>query len=560
MNDNQNAIILAQDIDVQDVDFESLENQLEADLENQIRDLDFLKEDRDKIADPESIGTTLVNVVWEQFINQVGAVAGDDFIKENRGLKLDLSRDAHIQTTENFEKGKIATHNTKIDYQQRYDDWQAQFEHNPDGSIKTHSTRSGREEANLVRGARKPYDAGRPAGSVEKGTDMDHTISAGEIIRDPAANAHLTEEQKISFANSESNLNEIDASLNRSKKDTPMTEWLDNPNKKGQKPSEIFDISEEEEKRLRAKDAEARQEYERIKTKGEERSIEAGKLSRKEEAFRIGGKTLRTALMVIIAAFVKKIAQKLIAWLRLKEKSLESFITQVKEAIHEFVANIKGTLLSAADAVVTTVATAIIGPVVSVIKKAFIFLKQGYKSIKDAIQYIKDNKNKNKPFSILMLEVGKIVVAGLTAGGALVLGEVIEKALISIPVFAFQIPLIGSLASILGLFFGALVSGIIGALALSLIDRAIVKCQIKLNEQQQFGKRNEILKKQGTLIVVAANNMGQVKEHAFNNMHQRHQMVSSEIKGSFESIIENSNSANDNKEELNGLLDDINRL
>lgn len=290
MNDNQNAIILAQDIDVQDVDFESLENQLEADLENQIRDLDFLKEDRDKIADPESIGTTLVNVVWEQFINQVGAVAGDDFIKENRGLKLDLSRDAHIQTTENFEKGKIATHNTKIDYQQRYDDWQAQFEHNPDGSIKTHSTRSGREEANLVRGARKPYDAGRPAGSVEKGTDMDHTISAGEIIRDPAANAHLTEEQKISFANSESNLNEIDASLNRSKKDTPMTEWLDNPNKKGQKPSEIFDISEEEEKRLRAKDAEARQEYERIKTKGEERSIEAGKLSRKEEAFRIGGK------------------------------------------------------------------------------------------------------------------------------------------------------------------------------------------------------------------------------------------------------------------------------
>lgn len=560
MNDNQNAIILAQDIDVQDVDFESLENQLEADLENQIRDLDFLKEDRDKIADPESIGTTLVNVVWEQFINQVGAVAGDDFIKENRGLKLDLSRDAHIQTTENFEKGKIATHNTKIDYQQRYDDWQAQFEHNPDGSIKTHSTRSGREEANLVRGARKPYDAGRPAGSVEKGTDMDHTISAGEIIRDPAANAHLTEEQKISFANSESNLNEIDASLNRSKKDTPMTEWLDNPNKKGQKPSEIFDISEEEEKRLRAKDAEARQEYERIKTKGEERSIEAGKLSRKEEAFRIGGKTLRTALMVIIAAFVKKIAQKLIAWLRLKEKSLESFITQVKEAIHEFVANIKGTLLSAADAVVTTVATAIIGPVVSVIKKAFIFLKQGYKSIKDAIQYIKDNKNKNKPFSILMLEVGKIVVAGLTAGGALVLGEVIEKALISIPVFAFQIPLIGSLASILGLFFGALVSGIIGALALSLIDRAIVKCQIKLNEQQQFEKRNEILKKQGTLIVVAANNMGQVKEHAFNNMHQRHQMVSSEIKGSFESIIENSNSANDNKEELNGLLDDINRL
>lgn len=561
MNDNENALSESYINENEQIDFDALENQLESELEEQMGDLELLKEDRDKISNPESLGTTVMNVVWEQFINQVGVVAGEDFIKENRGLKLDLSKDAHIQTTDNFAEGKIATHNTKIDYQQRYDDWQSNFEHNPDGSVKTHNTRTGKQEANLVRGARQPYDAGRPVGSTERGTDMDHTVSAGEIIRDPAANAHLTQEERIGFANSEANLNELDSSLNRSKKDTPMTDWLDTPNRNGQKPSEIFDITEELDQQLREKDAEARAEYERIKKEGEQRSIEAGKQSRKEEAFRMGGKAIRAALMGIIAAFVKKIAQKLIAWLRTKEKSLKTFIAQIKEAIHEFVANIKQTLITAGDAAATAIATAIIGPVVSMIKKAWIFLKQGYKSLKEAIHYIKDNKNKNKPFSILMLEVGKIVMAGLTAGGAIVLGELIEKGLMTIPIFAIQIPLLGSLANILGIFFGALIAGIIGALALSLIDKAIAKRQIKLNAQQQFDKKNEILKTQGELIVATANNMGKAKVDAYDSMKQRHQAAAESIKESVESIMNNdADIEGKNDEALNDLLDDINNL
>lgn len=54
-------------------------------------------------------------------------------------------------------------------------------------------------------------------------------------------------------------------------------------------------------------------------------------------------------------------------------------------------------------------------------------LKQGWKSLKDAAKYIKDPANKGKPIGILMMEVGKIIIAGMTATGALMLGEVIEK-------------------------------------------------------------------------------------------------------------------------------------
>jgi len=546
------------------IDFEELERQLELDLQEQFMDLAILEEDRKKISNPESLSSVMMNVVWEQFINQVGVVAGEDFIKENRGLKLDLSNDAHIQTTENFAQGKIATHNDKIDYQQRYDDWQSNFLHDENGNIITHPTRTGKREATLVKGARAPFDQGRRVGSAERGTDIDHTISAGEIIRDPEANAHLTREEQISFANSEANLSEMNANQNRSKGDLSMTDWLDNPNRKGQKPHEIFDISEEQDKQYREKDAEARREYDKVKEEGIEKSIIAGKQSQKEEAFRITGKALRSVIMGLIADLVKKIAQRLIKWLRSAEKNLNTFISQVKSAIMDFIHNLKQNLLTAGNTLLTTVATAIIGPVVSMIKKAWIFLKQGYKSLKEAINYVRDAKNNNKPFSILVLEVGKIVIAGFTAGGALILGEVIEKALMAIPAFAVQIPLLGSLANILGIFFGAVVAGIIGALALTLIDKVIAKKQLLLNEEQQFDTRNYIMAKQEELIAVAGVNVGMRKSEIMASINSRHSESASIIRDSVNIIMSENIDVDgqpiDNTNKLNNLLDDINNV
>lgn len=74
--------------------------------------------------------------------------------------------------------------------------------------------------------------------------------------------------------------------------------------------------------------------------------------------------------------------------------------------------------------------SAIYGPVVGAIQKVWMLIKQGGKSLKEAIDYVKKPENRKKSFGVLMLEIGKIVTAGLTAAGALVLGEVIEKSLI----------------------------------------------------------------------------------------------------------------------------------
>ena len=157
-------------------DFDKLEEKLQSELEFKLSELDILKENQEQIGNPDNLGKVVQDVVWEQFMNQVAIVAGENFIKENKGLTLDLRNEAHIQTTENFAKGKIAKHNTKINYQERYDNWQSNFKKDENGNIIYHTTRSGKKEATLVEGARKPFDRGRPTGSAENKTDMDHTM------------------------------------------------------------------------------------------------------------------------------------------------------------------------------------------------------------------------------------------------------------------------------------------------------------------------------------------------------------------------------------------------
>lgn len=530
-------------------DFDELEEKLQTQLEEELADMKFLIEEKEKIGSTDNLGNVIIEVVWEQFLNQVAVTAGEDFIRDNRGHHLDLRKEAHIQTSENFAKGKIATHNTEINYQERYDDWQANFVKDENGNVVTHKIRSGKKEPTLVKGARKPFDKGRPSGSVNKNTDMDHTVSTAEIIRDPAANAHMTKDDQIAFANSDANLNEMHSSLNRSKGDKSMTEWLDNPNANGQKPNEIFDISAEDEAKMRQKDVEAREEYEKQKKEGEKKSIEAGKKSRKEEAFRIGGKALRAVLMQLLAELIREIMAKLVKWFKSGKKALDTLLNSLKEAIYSFIANMKTHLIKSGNTVFSTVATAIIGPIFGTIKKVWIMLKQGWSSLKKAVNYIKNPANKCKPISILLMEVGKIVIAGLTGVGGLLLGEIIEKGLMTIPIFAFEIPLLGSLANILGIFFGAVVAGIIGAIAMNLLDKLLAKKQKQEVQEAKLNKGNKILSIQAQQKIISESILEYNKEKVQSSISNRHHHAAELMTDSFTNIMEdfvNLPSSNDN--------------
>lgn len=496
-------------------DFDELEKALEQELDAQTLDLELATKDREKIGNPESLAETVGNVVWEQFINQIGRGAGEEFIKQNKGLELDLSNDAHIQTTEKFAKGIFPSHNKEI-YEKRYKDWQANFQEDENHNIKMHSTRMGIEEATLAKGARKPFDKDRPKGSIERKTQMDHTVSAAEIIRDPAANAHLTREEQIAFANSEANLNEMPSSWNQSKGDKSMTDWLDNPNSKGQKPTETLDgLSDEKAQELREKNTVARTEYDRVKAKGEMRSVIDGRISQIKEG-------AKAVLFGLLASLLKNIMVKLLIWFKTGKRKLKEFLISIKNAIKEFFYNLrhnfKETLKTSSETFITTIVT----EVSDKIKKFWLFLKQGFKSLKEAVDYIMAPENKNKPFDILVLEVGKILVAGLSVAGAIALNEVIENALLSVPFFALQIPLLGTVASIISTFFSAIVMGIIGALAIRLIDKFIANKQKELANKKIIEAGNHVLNVQSKQIELAKQRTAYAKEKARTTINNRH--------------------------------------
>ena len=545
MNDNKNALLESEEAEDQseEFDFDELERQLEEGLEDSLSELKFLEEDKEKISNPENLGNAVMGVVWDQFVIQIGTVAGEDFIKENRGIRLDLRDEAHIQTTENFANGKIASHNTEIDYQPRYDDWQSNFKKDENGQvIKKIDKRSGTEKEVLIDEARKPYDKNRPKGS--KQVNIDDIVPVAEQVRDPATNAHLTLDERVAFGNSEINLNPMDASANQSKGDSTMSEWLDSE-RNGERPADRFDIDEAD---LREKDKAAREEYEKVKKEGEERSIKAGKKSQRNEAFRIGGKALRAAVMGLLAELVRNIISKLVSWLKSKEKNLKTFLGQVKTAIATFLRNVKQNLLTAGTTVASTVLSAIFGPVVGAIQKIWTLIKQGGKSVKEAIDYVKAPENRRKSFGVLMLEVGKIVMTGLTAMGALVLGEVIEKALMTFPVFAAEIPLIGSLANIIGIFLGAVVAGIAGALVMNLIDRLIAKKQKQEITERQIDKGNEVLAKQAQVIAVNQEQLRRQKAKTGEIIKARHEAAVEVMREATENIF--TEKKNDNAERL----------
>lgn len=550
-NDNavQKEVGSLNDQQGEELDFDELEEKLQGQLEEELGKMQFLAEENEKIGNPDNLGNVIMDVVWEQFLNQVAVTAGEDFIKENRGLHLDLRNEAHIQTTENFANGKIATHNTEIDYQKRYDDWQSNFQKDPNIKYKTsnyryneeqqvwekHDTRSDSWKKVLNKDARADFDKGRPTGKNTANTNMDHTVSAGEIIRDPGANAHMTHEEQVAFANSEKNLNVMDSAANQSKGDSTMSEFLDSE-RNGKKASERFNIDEEA---LRKKDAEARDEYEKQKKEGEKKSVEAGKKSQKEEAFRMGKSAIRAVLMQLLAELIREIIAKLVKWFKSAKKELSALLDSLKEAIHSFIGNMKQHLINAGNTLFTTVATAIWGPIVNTIKKVWMMLKQGWNSLKKAVEYIKDPANKGKPIGILMMEVGKIVIAGLTGAGALILGEVIEKGLMTIPIFAFEIPLLGSLANILGIFLGAVVAGIIGAIVINLLDKLIAEKREKEVQAEAIAKGNQIISTQHQIQIVNEVRLERDKDRIHTDISERHQSAASVMRDAYGNIMEN---------------------
>lgn len=538
MNKNENAY----DDASLDFDFDERERELEEELEKVFSDLEMLKEDKEKIGNPDALGKVVLEEVWKQFGNQIGL----DMTAETLIQKYDRE---HPETYE--EVGK------KVMQDERYKE-------------ATKEMKQKQQEGNL----RDEY-TGKNINQKDK-ANLDHTVSRKELYENKRRKqANIATED---LANKKENLNATNESLNKSKGKKSVQEMIGTReereaelHKQNERANQKIDESNmsETEKRL-AKEKNNKRLQDKLDANDElmkQKDAQARKAINKDIAKGVvketGKKAGKDALkaMAVQSLFdlLKEVMNGMIRFLKAKAKSFKVFLAEMKQAIKNFISKLSSFLRTGVTTAVGTIVSEIFGPVVSLFTKLASLIKQGFRSFGDAIAYLTNKENRDKSFSVKVAEVGKIIVAGLTAMGAIFGGELIEKTLIvAFPVLEkIKIPLLGSLANMMGLFFASMISGVIGAIILNLIDKAIAKQQKADNVYAQIEKGNDILNKQSELINLKERKLDRTKAATQESMRERNKQAevilrqtASEMKTSLDNIDKK-------KSDINRLLESL---
>jgi hypothetical protein len=547
MTKNKNAII-DEDIefDEEELSIEDIEANLQAELEMQLSDLSVLEEDREKIGNPDSLGKVILDEVWTQFGNQIG---------------LDMTNETLIQA---YNREHPEEYNKAIaDAIMQDEKYKAANE----------AMKQQHQEGTLV----DSY-TGKTMTASDK-PNLDHVVPRKELydnVRRKQANIDTAD-----LANKDENLAPTNESLNKSKKDKSNQQYVD---ERAQREETLRKQNESAHKKIdesNKSDVEKRLEHEKIDKRLQDKldadddlMMEADAKARKainkdiakgvakQTAKKAGKDALKAMAVAALFDLLKAIMNGLVRFFKEKHKSFKLFLTEMKESIKRFISHISSFVRTGASSLVGTVLSEIFGPVVSMFKKLASFIKQGVSTIVKAVHYLTNKENKDKPLSIKIAQVGKIVTVGLTAAGAIVGGELIEKALMQIPVMAVEIPLLGTLANITGMFLASLLMGIIGAVVINKIDQFIAKQQRNNNLNSQIDKKNEILETQDKLIDVKIQKMAKTKETASQSMFENREQALAIISEAMTTIHhENENEdGDDNDESLSKSADDLAKL
>jgi len=542
-NKNANQTIEIDNIET-DFDFEEVEGFLSKQLEESFSDLELLESDRETLSDPDSLGKTVLDEVWKQFGNQIG---------------LDMTNETLIQkyNREHPEQYKDIADSVMQD--QRYKDAKkAMKQQQQSGNLKDEYT-------------------GKDLKPNEK-ANLDHVVPRKELFenqRRKQANLDVAD-----LANKEENLKPTNESLNKSKgaksneeyvetreaREKILIEQNERANKKVDE-SNKYDVEkrlqkEENDKRLNDKldaDDNLMMQADKEARKAINKDIRVNVA--KEVGKKAGKDALKTMAISALFSLLKEIMNGLIRFLKQKSKSFKRFLSEMKESIKSFFSKILSVVQTGASTLIGTIVSEIFGPIVSLFKKLASLIKQGISSVIDAVNYLRDKRNKDKPFTVKVAQVGKIITVGLVGGSAIFLGEVFEKFLLTIPGMQIEIPLIGTLANMIGLFLSSLVSGLIGAIVLNLIDKFIAKKLKEQSDQNIIDIKNEIMNLQQVQLFVAENHLLKSKENAMNEISRNHAVSNYEMLQLLNTIFDKDNSNDSiNRDNINTNQSDLDKM
>lgn len=507
----------------ENLNYDELEKLLEEQFTMEFSNLEKLKLECKEISSPDKLGDVILDEIWDQFANQIG---------------LDMTSDTLLkQYNDKHPNSYTKEEGAKIMKDKRYTDANnAMKEKQKNGNLKDEYT-------------------GKTIKINEK-ANLDHVIPRKQIFEKPWRK--IADIETADLANKSENLAATNESLNKSKGAKSNSEYIKNRELREkelrnqvQRANEKIDkmnISDAEKRNLKAENNKRLNDKlaadSKKMLKAEKRAKKAiNKDIAKKASVRMANKAGKDAIkaMFVAALFgmLKEIMNALVRFFKSKKRSFDTFLDEMKNALHSFFGKIRDFIKVGIDSFVGSIVGEIIGAFAQKLKKLPNLIKQIFGSIRESISYLSNPESQSHSTEIKIAHISKIITSALVGVGAMFLGEYFEKYLLPLPGMGFEIKFLGTIANILGMFLASLLTGILGAIIINGIDQFISRKLIEENQKKQANKKNELLRIQDVQIFVAEQNVAVKRNDIFSRMAKNHQKLR-ELLGNVQDEFSNS--------------------
>ena len=509
--------------ELQSLNYDELEELLEQQFEMEFSNLESLQTEFKEIGSPDKLSEVILDEIWNQFGNQIG---------------LDMTSDTLLkQYNEKNPNGYTKEIADQIVKDKRYTDANKAMKHKQKlGNLKDEYT-------------------GKKLKINEK-ANLDHIVPRKQIFENPWRK--IADIDPSDLANKSENLSATNESLNKSKGAKSNSDYIKNKElrernlreqvKKANEKIDKMNISDAEKRNLKAENnkrlndklaADSKKMLKAEKTAKKAINKDIAKKASVRMANKAGKDAIKAMFVAALFGMLKEIMNALVRYFKAKKQSFDTFMEEMKKALHSFFGKIKDFIKVGVDSFVGSIVGEIIGAFNQKLQKLPNLIKQLFGSIRESISYLSNPENQTHSTAIKIAHISKIITSGLVAVGAMFLGEYFEQFLNKIPGMTFEIKLLGTIANILGMFFASLLTGILGAIIINGLDQFISKKLIEENQKKQANKKNELLRIQDVQIFVAEQNVAVKRNDIFIKMAKNHQKLR-ELLGNVQEEFSNS--------------------
>lgn len=508
--ENELLVLNTEEVDEsEDLNYDELEELLEEQFTMEFSNLEKLEVECKEISSPDKLSDAVLDEIWNQFANQIG---------------LDMTSDTLLkQYNDKHPNGYTKEEGAKILKDKRYIDAnKAMKETQKTGNLKDEYT-------------------GKKLKINEK-ANLDHVVARKQLFENPWRK--IADIDTADLANKKENFAVTNESLNKSKGAISNSDYIKNREVREkklrdqvQRANEKIDkknISDAEKRNLKAinekklNDKLAADSKKMLKAEKKAKKAINKDIAKKvpvKIANKAGKDAVKAMFVAALFGMLKEIMNALVRFFKSKKRSFDTFLDEMKNALHSFFSRIKDFIKVGIDSFVGSIVGEIIGAFTEKLKKLPNLIKQLFGSIRESISYLSNPENQSHSTEIKIAHISKIITSALVGVGAMFLGEYFEQLLNKIPGMTFEIKLLGTIANILGMFLASLLTGILGAIIINGLDGFISRKLQEENQKQQADKKNEMLRIQDVQIFVAEQNVAVKRNHIFSKMSQNHQKL-----------------------------------